>query len=332
MGKWSISSEKRFWKVIENAIAIELQCEPKLKSYVRQYVKEKHAFLSSEPTRKGWIMFNETDTGHDCVPVQYIQARKLSTFQSVDRLPRDVNVVPHDVTRLCVRGVFTTQSSRKEGLVSKKVFLEKEKEEELFLHLAIFIVSDAFANGDSAEKQLIDAWQKDGIQIDDLVNRTRVQALKRSVTKLVNLAIDELQREVTKSAIEYVAKESAKSLGKKLMMKPLREDSQGHVLDAIAIADRKARVPLYNMENEGEYDDRPEAKRNNAGRRAVFYVGSGEEMSIVAVALNEAGDCIDSVYLPEMSARYRTEMKDQIEQFISVHLPKICLVSLVVRR
>ena len=30
------------------------------------------------------------------------------------------------------------------------------------------IVSDAFANGDSAEKQLVDAWQKDGIQIDDL--------------------------------------------------------------------------------------------------------------------------------------------------------------------
>ena len=82
---------------------------------------------------------------------------------------------------------------------------------------------------------------------------------------------------------------------------PLREDSQGHVLDAIAIADRKARVPLYNMENEGEYDDRPEAKRNNAGRRAVFYVGSGGRTNVnVAVALNEAGDCIDSVYLPEM--------------------------------
>ena len=186
------------------------------------------------------------------MPVQYIQARKLLTFQSVDRLPRDVNVVPHDVTRLCgYEAYLLLNRAVKEGLVSKKVFLEKEKEEELFLHLAIFIVSDAFANGDSAEKQLIDAWQKDGIQIDDLVNRTRVQALKRSVTKLVKLAIDEFQREVTKSAIEYVAKESAKSLGKKLMMKPLREDSQGHVLDAIAIADRKARFSLQHGKRRG---------------------------------------------------------------------------------
>ena len=47
----------------------------------------------------------------------------------------------------------------------------------------------------------------------------------------------------------------------------------------------------------------------------------------MAVALNEAGDCIDSVNLPEMNQKNRTEMKDQIEQFISVHLPKICLVS-----
>ena len=39
------------------------------------------------------------------------------------------------VTRL-----FTTQSSRKEGLVSKKVFLEKEDEENLFLHLADYCV------------------------------------------------------------------------------------------------------------------------------------------------------------------------------------------------
>ena len=327
-GSGLFSSEKDVWKAIENAIAIELQCEPNLKSHVRQYVKE-NAFLSSEPTRKGWILFNETDTGHDCVPVQYIQARKLSTFQSVDRLPRDVNAVPHDVTRLCgYEAYLLLNRAVKEGLVSKKVFLEKEDEENLFLHLAGLIVSDAFAEGDLAEKQLVDAWQKDGIQIDDLVNRTRVQALKKSVTKLVKLAIDEFQREVTKSAIEYVAKESAKSLGKKLMMKPLREDSQGHVLDAIAIADRKARVPLYNMENEGEYDDRPEAKRNNAGRRAVFYVGSGGRTNVnVAVALNEAGDCIDSVYLPEMLPKNRTEVKDQIEQFISVHLPRICLVS-----
>ena len=185
-GSGLFSSEKDVWKAIENAIAIELQCEPQLKSHIRQYVKE-NALLSSEPTRKGWIMFNETDTGHDCVPIQYIEPRKLATFKSVERLPSDMNVVPHDVTRLCgYEAYLLLNRAVKEGLVSKKVFLEKEDEESLFLHLAGFIVSDAFANDESAENQLVDAWQKDGIQIDDLVNRTRVQALKSPSLSLSN--------------------------------------------------------------------------------------------------------------------------------------------------
>ena len=54
-----------------------------------------------------------------------------------------------------------------------------------------------------------------------------MQALKKSVTKLVKLAIDELQREVRSLQSNTSQKNRPNPLARKLMMKPLREDSQG---------------------------------------------------------------------------------------------------------
>ena len=55
-GSGLFSSEKDVWKAIENAIAIELQCEPNLKSHVRQYVKKMLFYHPSQHEKAGYCL------------------------------------------------------------------------------------------------------------------------------------------------------------------------------------------------------------------------------------------------------------------------------------
>lgn len=213
----------------------------------------------------------------------------------------------NDIVGLCgYEAYLLIEPAARDGLVKKTVEVEKNDIEDLFLSLAVLIVTENFTNFDNAQAQLEDAWQGEGTQIDDLVERTRVLALKIAIQKNIEVAVRELQRELHKSAAEYVAKEAARELEKKLMMRPLAMENAGHPLDDLAQAERKSRVPLYNMDNQGEYDDRSETEKKYSGRRAVFYVSNRGKNSVnVAVALNENGDCIDTVYLPELNNMQR---------------------------
>ena len=74
-------AEAELWKALQKSLAYEIQNEPQFRSFVKKFVEE-HAVLSTEPTKKGWPMFNEIDKGHDYIPIQYVQGKKLSDFTS----------------------------------------------------------------------------------------------------------------------------------------------------------------------------------------------------------------------------------------------------------
>ena len=95
---------------------------------------EEHAVLSTEPTKKGWPMFNEIDKGHDYIPIQYVQGKKLSDFTS--NSTGGVYDFPSDVKALCgYEAYLLIERASREGFIKNWSPLTRRRKKKYIVNL-----------------------------------------------------------------------------------------------------------------------------------------------------------------------------------------------------